>query len=220
MGLSVAGLADRLLLTNFRQRQHASTLALLSACFRNPRFGHSRTHLPRTTPPPTLDRERRREGGSALREPVHPFPFSSRLGVRASSFLPRPFLHQAPPPKGVMVRAVVLVVSLALSVLVCALPYATAFVLPPHSLASSSPEGDGRRTMSPAGEPASLEPLTRLAAAKKKSAGSGGGSGGSTSAAAPSPSKKKARGKDEVRVRGEGWASHSFLRIFVFYITF
>jgi hypothetical protein len=119
-----------------------------------------------------------------------------------------------------MVRAVVLVVSLALSVLVCALPYATAFVLPPHSLASSSPEGDGRRTMSPAGEPASLEPLTRLAAAKKKSAGSGGGSGGSTSAAAPSPSKKKARGKDEVRVRGEGWTSHSFLRIFVFYITF
>ena len=89
MGLSVAGLADGRLLTNFRQqRQHASTLALLSACFRNPRFGHSRTHLPRTTPPPHLTGSDGGRGGQRCVSPCTLFLFRLDLESELLLFCP------------------------------------------------------------------------------------------------------------------------------------
>lgn len=191
---------------------------LCCQCPQSPLFGRSGTHLHRTTPPPHLTGSDGGRGGQRCVHPVRPFspafPFPSTCsGELLPSFLAPPISASSPFPKGVMARAVVLVGSLALAVLVCALPYATAFVLPsglpPNSPASSALEGDGRRTMSPSsGDPASLEqPLTRLAAAKKKFAGSSCGTGGSTSAAAPSPSKKKQRKGDEV---GKGDHIHSY----------
>ncbi|GAB5030554.1 hnh endonuclease [Nannochloropsis oceanica] len=102
-----------------------------------------------------------------------------------------------------MSRPVIDLISLAVALVMCILTLATAFVVPPYSLTASSAAGDGRRTVSPAGDP-----LTCLAAAKKKSAGNTSGSGGSTSAATPSSLKKRARKGDE----GQAQLRASFMK--------
>lgn len=146
------------------------------------------------------------------------FSAKPRDPLALESFFPSAPAHFCIKPlraKGIMSRPVIDLISLAVALVMCILTLATAFVVPPYSLTASSAAGDGRRTVSPAGDP-----LTCLAAAKKKSAGNTSGSGGSTSAATPSSLKKRARKGDEASVGEKGGGSHSFPRMNLhFYIN-